>query len=120
MARPPLGKPSVGDKVIVREGGRRGGEIDATIVKVGRKWLTVESSYGRRWRFSIETQRDDRGVGYGTRFVTPEQKAYYEALAEARKYVREVHGLDLRYGSPWAVREIELAEILRTHGRADA
>lgn len=110
--RPALGALSVGDDVFVREGRR---PIPATIIAVGRVWVTVQAVGSRRqWRLRKDTQRDDRGVGYGTNFATPDQLAYDEKTEAAWKLLRE-QGIDVRPDSPWRGSDgaIALAEILR-------
>lgn len=114
--RPPLGVPLVGDDVFVREGGGRHATTTAAkITAVGRVWVTIEAANSRRqWKLRKDTQRDARGVGYATNFVTPEQLAYDEKASTAAKYLAE-QGIRVEYDSPWRGSDgtIALAEILR-------
>lgn len=110
MSRPELGPVAVGDEVLVHEGDpRRPRRIPATIVKVGRIWLTLKSTEsGREWRMHREFQDTRSGIGYAVSFATPEQYAYDRRVAEAAELIRE-QGISVDHHSPWATGDGRLA-----------
>lgn len=124
MPRPELGRPKIGDPVIVIEGNhvRRMQHSNQVIVKVGRQWVTIapKDADGRPWthgerRFRMDTQSDG-GNGYGHHFRTPEQWKWEREASAANVYLREVAGLDIRSGGPFHRNPdlvISLARLLK-------
>lgn len=111
----------VGDKVFIlrRSGPGKVTSLLATVAKAGRVWLTLEvvPGSGRGGRFRRDTQQSEQSehtFGYADRFVTAEQLAYEEKVAEARRVLRE-HGIELRRESRWYGPEnvVALANLLR-------
>lgn len=125
MPRPELGKPQVGDPVIVIDGNHRQrmSASEMVIVKVGRQWVTVapKSTDGRprtrrERRFRIDTQRGGSAYGYDGYFCTPEQRAWDQQVAAADVYLREVAGLDVRHDGPFHLDpdlRLALAKLLK-------
>ena len=66
----------------------------------------------REYRMRRDTQDANSGYSRADRFVTAEQYAWEQARSAAFKFLRG-QGFDLRGGSPWRGREIELADIIR-------
>lgn len=121
--RPEPGKLELGQRVIVRRSqnymrGRPPEEryIPAVVVKVGRVWVDLESvdlDRPKTWRMRMDRQSEDTGyTGSNASFFTLEQHAWDMAQDQAMRTLRD-HGIDLRMGSPWRGREIELADILK-------
>lgn len=116
MSRPALGTPSVGDPVFVREGGgRHTTTTPATIIAVGRVWLTLKANgSGREWRMRKDKQSAGTGIGYESNFATPEQFDYDRRAVAAYQFLRD-QGIDVRLGSPWhgSAGNIALADLIR-------
>lgn len=123
MSRPAAGVLSVGDTVFVRNGGPGSGPYrPATVIKVGRVWLTVsQGGAGREQRFQLGgRQQDDSDSGYKSHFATREQMEYDQIFYEAMRFL-QAQGISLDHSSPWRVAggPIILAELLRANGGSD-
>jgi hypothetical protein len=120
-----------GDEVIVTKNIGRGDlrTWRARITKVARVWLELEelrqeeipSTWHRcTWRMRRDTQQEnvtDRTPGgglYQARFWTLEQWERKVTLERARELLAG-QGIRIEYTSPWSEREVELAELLRSH-----
>ncbi len=117
MGRPELGSVAVGHEVIVRQmlaPGRTTAE-PATIVKIGRTWITLRAKgSGREWRKTIAGQTTKSGYGYESSFATPEQYAYDSQIQAARQFLHE-QGISIRHDSPLYGDEatLTLAKLIR-------
>ena len=122
--RPELGELTVGQPVMVRRSSndmrRRPPEqryIPATVVKVGRVWVTLEGQEpgwrsSRQWRMRLDTQNEaSQYSGSNASFLTMDQHAWEETASWAMAVIRD-HGLTVESRSPWRGREIELADLL--------
>jgi hypothetical protein len=118
--RPELGELTSGQKVIVYRSSndRRRREPDdhtipAVVVKAARVWVELASTENRlTWRMRRDTQNEDTPYsGNNARFVTPEQHDWEETRRWALGYLQE-NGIDIRPGSPWRGREVQLADIV--------
>lgn len=124
--RPELGELKPGQHVMVYRSpnkmrGRKQEDraIPAVVVKANRVWIEIEtanyvpSQIGHRtWRMRKDTQ--DEGTQYSgsnARFVTLEQHEWEESQRWAIGFLRE-NGIDIRRGSTWDGREVELADII--------
>jgi hypothetical protein len=124
--RPPLGELTVGQQVMVARSsndmrGRKPEDryIPAVVIKAARVWIELqraglaEKQLGyRTWRMRRDTQ--DEGTQYSgnnDRFLTLEQHAWEETRNWALGVLAE-NGIDLRHGSAWCGREIELADMI--------
>lgn len=131
-ARPELGDLKPGQKVMVRRSPndmRRRPDSDryipAVVVKASRVWVDLARSdlsgnqLGHRtWRMRRDTQ--DEGTQYSgsnDSFTTMDQHEWDETQHWARGVLRE-NGIDLRIGSPWNGREVELADLITKGGRS--
>lgn len=95
----------VGDTVIVagyRRMSRR------TVAKVARVWVTLDNG----WRFRRDIQREEGRNGSGDRFYTLDQWATRVLQDESVEYLRG-QGIDVRHGTSWWNRRVELANILK-------
>lgn len=86
----------VGDEGLVRGYGKT---TPAKVVKVGRKWATVEPAW--LGKFDIETGRSNHTVGTGSYFLTMEMEAHRERVIEANEVIRS-HGLRFEIASKWS------------------
>lgn len=127
MPKPDLGPIAVGDPVIVvkrRYGGNRDDAlfINAVVTKVGRVWVEMAEkdqvrSMAQTWRLRKDTQDDGTGVGWPTRFVTPEQNAWDDRVHAAWKALIEA-GINPTGSSLWRTDEdrfLALADFLRAY-----
>jgi hypothetical protein len=83
----------------------------ATVTKVGRVWVTV----GEGWqvqRFRRDDQTDGSKIGCPQRFYTLDQWAERQERDAALAFLHE-QGIDIRHGSPWRGREVDLAAAIR-------
>lgn len=126
-ARPELGKLEPGQPVMVRRShnDRRyrdhGDEyIPAKVVKVGRVWVDLErSDLGDLPRWSINTwrmrmDRQSEATNYSgsdASFATLDQHEWDKAQTWALAVLRD-NGIRLDRESPWAGREVELANMI--------
>lgn len=133
-ARPELGKPNVGDTVIVKVHRYRSIEtIEATITKVARLFVTITENANNRditpgtrislreWRMRMTTQHEDSQYSNADSFVTPEQYAWDSRLTAAQSYLREV-GVSVDSRSPHQADlsfRVTLANLLRAHNGLD-
>jgi len=94
--------------------------IPARVTKVGRVWaeLTEEKPPGVRprprvWRMRMDRSQDEGSQysGSNASFATMDQHAWDETAYWALAVLQE-NGIDIRHGSPWRGREIELADII--------
>jgi len=122
--RPPLPKLSRGDLLIVRSGRDRA--YEARVAIAGRKYVHVidagrfetynpDTDAWRLRKFLLADQAEgERGtrVGAAATIATPEQHAYDAKAGSAARYLRE-QGIEIARRSPWAGREIELANLLK-------
>lgn len=119
MSRPELGPIAVGDEVFVRRHhGRSWDVIPATIVKIGRTWVTLRAAdRPQEWRMRIDKQTTGGTTNYEPIFLTPAQLAYDKELAAARKLLDQ-HGISIRPGAILSSPEgtLMLAKILRNAG----
>lgn len=96
------------------------------VTRVGPKWVHVvrttwfgepDERFAERsfWREDMtEGRRGDR-VGVPSRISTPEQVEYDDETSAADRFIRDVAGLSIRSGSPYADRDmmVGLAAVLR-------
>lgn len=130
--RPALGELKPGQDVIVvrSPNDQRNRQPDdirlpAKVIKVARVWVTLGdprkpdwSIY--RWKMRMDTQDEGSDFsGSNARFVTIEQNEWEETRAWAQGVLREA-GVDIRSGSPWAGREVELADFIATRKEEQA
>lgn len=119
--RPDLGDIKPGDPVIVTDPDRAGRQTErqtrAHVVKASRVWIEIKADDSQRtWRMRRDTQNENTGFGYGGhQFVTAEQHAWDQRLAEADAYLTEL-GIEFRPGRLWSATEkrIQLADMIRT------
>lgn len=128
--RPALGTLEPGQDVIVRkspnDSRRQPPEdrfIPARVVSVARVWVELErvgdEGWPKGWRMRKDTQHEgSQYSGSNASFATLEQHAWDETDMWARGVLAEA-GIDLRHGSPWRGREIELADLI-SKGTPDA
>ena len=124
--RPELGELKPGQPVVVYRSpndmrGRKPEDrtIPARIVKANRVWIEIEtadyvqSQIGHRtWRMRRDSQNEGTQYsGSNDRFVTVPQHEWEETKYWAYGFLRE-NGIDLRSGSKWSGREVELADII--------
>jgi hypothetical protein len=118
-----------GDEVIVTQNIGRGAlrTWRARITKVARVWVELEEvvcepemHWPSTWKMRLDTQQEnvtDRTPGggmYQARFWTLAQWERKVALERARELLAG-QGIRIEYTSPWSEREVELAELLRSH-----
>lgn len=106
MERPKVGTLKIGDPVLIRVPGRYVNDDvrwqPGTVMNVARVWISVcPEGWGRWLRFRLDTQ--DGGTEHGSRyrFVTPEQHAYDERMATARRVLTDA-GIRYDYHSPFS------------------
>ena len=102
--RPELGKPVVGDPVIVHRykinnRDTKNLEINAVVTKVARLFVTLAETdpvglRPRVWKMRMSTQQEDSQYSHVDRFVTPDQHAWDYRLSTASAYLREA-GIDI-------------------------
>ncbi|WP_035796383.1 beta barrel domain-containing protein [Kitasatospora mediocidica] len=125
MSKPELGKVAVDDQLIVIRPFNRyradNAPIPAAVTKVGRIWIELAQvnqvrSQSWTWRMRLDTQNEGAQHSQSDRFVTAEQYAWEQRVAEANAYLREVD-LVPGFKSPWYAedRRLELANLLRRH-----
>lgn len=109
----------VGQEVVILTG-YRARPTRGKVAKIGRAWIDVtpdgkmpDRNYPTS-RFRLDTQTDGSGVGSPARFYTLDQWAEREREIAASKFLQE-QGIDLRFGSPWRKRAVELADLIRPH-----
>ena len=114
--RPPLPDDfGVGSEVIVRE---HYGSCHGTVIFVGRVWVKIELAQfsGIVHRFRLDTQEDGSNRGTPGYFRTPEQQRFFEAQADAAKYLHTI-GVRMEYGTPMLRGKVlELARLIHRSG----
>ena len=93
----------------------------AKLAKASRVWMTIEcitdDDWPREWRMRRDTQDEGNRMHpqQNARFVTPEQLAYDDAVAAARRTILE-HGLIIDFGTRWDsdAGRVRLAQLLRS------
>lgn len=90
----------------------------AVVTSKARVWIEAqpvdgEGRYRRSRRFRMDNQTDGSESHYATRFYTPDQWRYHQALGQATSYLKD-QGIDIRWDSPWKGRAIELARVVWT------
>lgn len=118
--RPELGELEPGQKVMVYRSsngmhGRKPEDrtIPAVVVEAARVWVTLESQIGHQtWRMRRDTQNEaTKYSGNNASFATLEQFEWDETRRWAFGFLQE-NGIEVRIGSPWRGREVELADII--------
>jgi hypothetical protein len=117
---PPAGDLHPNQEVIVKTGGNHAlhnpsRRVAARIETVARVWITIRGESGRTWRMRRDTQSENTGYGVGgARFRTIEQDQWEAIQRAAFDYLAE-QGIEIKPGSRWRGREVEVAGILRSH-----
>lgn len=112
---------AVGDTVIV-PGGQRGNRTRRYVVtNVARVWITVRPEEltdprdrgfaDKRFRLDDQTDGDK---DFPVRFHTVAQWEAIQLEGRAVTFLRE-QGIDIRNGSPWHRRSVELADVIAAH-----